>query len=121
MLVDKNHTLSTLHRVAAFILISDLVYAIYNIFVHMPKYFIGSLLGLIVSIVIQFLCARSVKTGTISSRIGSIVLSLLLLNMFPIGTTIAAAMLFFSLFKWEKNSTFQLPIENQKADTSSNN
>jgi len=32
--------------------------------------------------------------------------------MFPIGTVIAVVMLFFSLFKWEKDSTFQLPVKN---------
>jgi len=112
MLIHHNQILSTLHRITGFILISDLIYAIYNMFVNMPEYFIGSLLGRIVAIAIQFLCARSVKTGTITSRIGSIVISILMLNMFPIGTVIGIVMLFFSLFKWEKDSTFPLPIKN---------
>lgn len=112
MLIHHNQILSTLHRITGVIVISDLIYAIYNIFVHTPKYFIGSILGLIAAIATQFLCARSVKTGTTSSRIGSIVISILMLNMFPIGTVIAVVMLFFSLFKWEKDSTFQLPIKN---------
>lgn len=112
MLIHHNQMLSTLHRIAGFILISDLIYAIYNIFVYMPKFFIGGLLGRIVAIAMQFLCARSVKTGTTSSRIGSMVISILMLNMFPVGTVIAVVMLFFSLFKWEKASTFQLPIKN---------
>ena len=47
MLIHHNQILSTLHRITGFIVISDLIYAIYNIFVHTPKYFIGSILGLL--------------------------------------------------------------------------
>ncbi|USA45408.1 hypothetical protein NDN11_11815 [Acinetobacter sp. C26M] len=109
MFAEKNQILSTLHRIVAFILISDLVYAIYNLYMHMPKYFVGGLLGRVALIAVHFLCAKSVKTGSTSSRIGSIVMTAFMLNMFPVGTVIAAVMLFFSIFKWEKTSTFQLP------------
>ncbi len=102
MLKTNNQILSTLHRVVAFILISDLVYAIYNLYMHMPKYFIGGLLGRIALIAVHFLCAKSVKTGSASSRIGSILMTVFMLNMFPLGTVIAVVILFFSLFKWEK-------------------
>lgn len=115
MLKTNNQILSTLHRVVAFILISDLVYAIYNLYMHMPKYFIGGLLGRIALIAVHFLCAKSVKTGRTSSRIGSILMTVFMLNMFPLGTVIAVVMLFFSLFKWEKGSTFKVPIELQKS------
>lgn len=115
MLEINNKILSTLHRIVAFILISDLVYAIYNLFMYMPKYFIGGLLGRIALIAVHFLCAQSVETGSTSSRIGSIVMTLFMLNMFPLGTVIAVVMLFFSIFKWEKGSTFKLPIELQKS------
>ncbi|KXZ64803.1 hypothetical protein AVENLUH5627_02971 [Acinetobacter venetianus] len=42
-------------------------------------------------------------------------MTVFMLNNFPIGTVIAVMMLFFSLFKWEKDSTFKLPIELQKS------
>ncbi|MCH7314482.1 hypothetical protein [Acinetobacter sp. ANC 3882] len=115
MLKTNNQILSTLHRIVGFILISDIFYAIYNLFMHMPKYFTGGLLGRIALIAAHFLCAKSVKTGSTSSRIGSIIMTVFMLNMFPLGTVIAVVMLFFSVFKWEKDSTFQLPIELQKS------
>ncbi|WP_032866729.1 hypothetical protein [Acinetobacter sp. 1000160] len=115
MLETHNQTLSTLHRIVAFILISDLVYVIYNLFMHMPHYFIGGLFGRIALIAIHFLCAKSVQTGTTRSRIGSILMTVFMLNMFPLGTVVAVVMLFFSLFRWEKYSTFKLPTELQKS------
>ena len=115
MLETHNQMLSTLHRIVAFILISDLVYAIYNLFMHMPKYFIGGLSGRIALIVVHFLCAKSVRTGSTSSRIGSILMTVFMLNMFPLGTVVAVVMLFFSVFKWEKDSTFKLPTKLQKS------
>ncbi|EXB48716.1 putative membrane protein [Acinetobacter sp. 1000160] len=42
-------------------------------------------------------------------------MTVFMLNMFPLGTVVAVVMLFFSLFRWEKYSTFKLPTELQKS------
>ncbi|MGJ8757987.1 hypothetical protein ACSFV5_11035 [Acinetobacter sp. HC8-3S] len=116
MLNHQNQILSTLHKMAAIVVITLFIYkAVYRFYVDIPQYSIGSFLGVCALIFAHFVCAKSVKTGSISSRFGSIFMTVFMLNNFPIGTVIAVMMLFFSLFKWEKDSTFKLPIELQKS------
>ena len=89
---------------AAIVVITLFIYkAVYRFYVDIPQYSIGSFLGVCALIFAHFICAKSLKTGSTSSRFGSIFM-----------TVIAVMMLFFSLFKWEKDSTFKLPIELQK-------
>lgn len=108
---SHNQILSTLHRVVAFILILDLIYMLYQLFVDHSAYLFGSFLGKITLICIHFLCAKGVKSGRTSNRLASIFFTFFMLNAFPIGTLFAVIILFFSIFKWEKGQTqvFNLP------------
>lgn len=98
---DKNQTLSTLHKIVAFVLIFDLINMLYYVFTNQVTYFVGAILGKLVLILIHFLCAKGVKSGSLSNRLGSIFFTLFMLNAFPVGTFVAVVMLFFSVFKWE--------------------
>ncbi|ENW97202.1 hypothetical protein [Acinetobacter dispersus] len=116
MLNQRNQILSRLHKMAAIVVITLFIYkAVYRFYVDIPQYSIGYFLGVSALIFAHFVCARSVKTGSTSSRFGSIFMTVFMLNNFPIGTVIAVMILFFSLFKWEKGPTFKLPIELQKS------
>lgn len=74
-------------------------------------------LGKITLICIHFLCAKEVKSGRQSNRLASIFFTLFMLNAFPIGTLLAVIMLFFSIFKWEKDQTQVLICLLQKLKT----
>ena len=112
MLNNTNQILSTLHQVVGYILISDFVLMIYLIFTQHPKFFIGGLLGKIFLIYIHFLCSKAVKYGRFENRLASIFFTIFLFNVFPVGQVLAVIMLYYSIFKWEKPVTFEVPKPN---------
>lgn len=111
MVVDQNQTLSTLHKMVAIVVIALLIYkVVYRFYENIPQYSIGSFLGVFALVFVHFVCARSVKTGSTSSQFGSIFMTVFMLNKFPIGTVLGVLMLYFSIFKWEKQPIFKVPV-----------
>ncbi|WP_089603557.1 hypothetical protein [Acinetobacter piscicola] len=111
---SNNQILSALHRIVAFILIFDLIYMFYQLFVDHSAYLFGSFLGKLTLICVHFLCAKGVKSGRTSSRLASIFFTIFMLNAFPLGTLFAVTMLFFSLFKWQPNQTLNFAATDMK-------
>lgn len=107
----KNKILSTLHKIVVFVLINTLYY----VFTNQVAYFIGGILGKLVLILIHFLCAKGVKSGSLPNRLGSIFFTFFMLNAFPIGTLVAVVMLFFSVFKWENADEMKRPNINYES------
>ena len=87
----------------------------YDAFIDHKAYFFGGSLGKIALIVVHFLCAKGVKSGHTVNRLGSIFFTVFMLNDFPLGTLLAVIMLFFSIFKWERNQSFNFPITEIKS------
>lgn len=109
MNIDKNQTLSTLHKIVAFVLIFDLINMLYYVFTNQVRYFVGAILGKLLLIIIHFLCAKGVKSGSLSNRLGSIFFTIFMLNVFPVGTFVGVFMLFYSVFKWENTDQIKQP------------